>query len=573
MADIFISYSRNDSEHAKTLAGRLGAMGLSIWMDTASLAAAETWSAEIVDAIKACRALVVLLSAHSVSSANVTKEVALASEKKKTVIPIVIEECELNSAMEYALAGLHQVSLFDEAALERSFEKLGFGAGEHAAVPAESINTHDASLLRIAVLPFEDQSPQHDNEWFSDGLTDELISTLNKLDALFVLDRKSSKIYKDAKMTVKQIAHELNVRYIVTGAVRKAGEKIRIQASLVEAASGATLWDEKFGGTMDDIFEIQEKTALDICEGLKLKLTPEEKNRLEEKMTDSPEVYELLLQAARKINVEQDYPAVLELTGQALAIDPHCLAALYIRSISFSNTYRNDNNPATLEREKAGIKQLMELGPESYYCLAARANYYLNIGESELATEMAERAMHAMPKAARAHSVLGFIYSRAGKPHKAAAAFRKAIELDPTSGNNRVRLLLSLFAAGAPVQELQAEYPAVKVYLNERVAEFPDNIAIRREYLNAAVISRKAEDAVAAAEYLLSHELATPDDEYCSAEAYLLAGDIGRGHELLRLAIDHGQKEFSKWDEAGFISLKGTPEYDFLVSHVVKPHG
>ncbi len=577
MADIFISYSRRDSEQALALAERLRAAGASVWIDQHGIEADTSWSKEIVAAIKTCNAFCLLLSDASIASMNVVKETSLASEFKRVIIPIELHQVELTDDFHYQLAGLQRTSIHNMDAILHALEKYSSAdvqsASSRLSETQGSGQDAHATTIRIAVLPFEDQSPAHDNEWFSDGLTDELISTLNKLDALFVLDRRSSKIYKDAKMSIKQIAHELNVRYIVTGAVRKAGEKLRIQASLIEAASGATLWDEKFGGTMEDIFEIQEKTALDICEGLKLKLTPEEINRIEEKMTDSPEVYELLLQAARKINVEKDYPGVLELTGQALAIDPNCLAALYIRSICFSNMYRVDNDAAALEREKAGIKQLVELGPESYYCLAARANYYLNIGESELATEMAERAMHVMPKAARAHSVLGFIYYRAGKPHKATVAFRKAIELDPTSGNNRVGLLLALFSGGASVQELQGEYPAVKQYLDERIAEFPDNIAIRREYLNAAVMARKAEDAVAAAEHLLSHPLANPDDEYCSAEAYLLAGDIGRGHALLRSAIDQGQKEFSKWDEAGFISLKGTPEYDFLVSHIVKTNG
>jgi hypothetical protein len=84
------------------------------------------------------------------------------------------------------------------------------------------------------------------------------------------------------------------------------------------------------------------------------------------------------------------------------------------------------------------------------------------------------------------------------------------------------------------------------------------------------VLARSVDDAVAAAEYLLSQELVTPDDEYSSAEAFLLKGDIERGRSLLRSAIDRGQNEFSKWDEAGFIALKGTPEYEYLVAHIVK---
>jgi adenylate cyclase len=581
MADIFISYSRRDSEQAMTLAERLRAAGASVWMDTASLAAADTWSGEIVHAIKECKTMIVLLSPDSVASHNVTKEVGLASEKRKTIIPIEVASCELSDAMEYALAGLHRIAYDDEEGFIRAISKLGVSGTDSQSLQGstegglrlratESSSAPD-TVIRIAVLPFEDQSPAHDNEWFSDGLTDELISTLNKLESLFVLDRNSSKIYKNASITTTQIAQKLQVRYIITGAVRKAGEKIRIQASLIDGSGGATIWDEKFNGTMEDIFDIQEKTARDIVEGLKIKLTPEENTLLDEKMTASPEVYELLLQSGRKVNVERDYYAGLALTEKALAIEPNCIPALYIRSINLSNIFRIDSNrdPEMLEKERAVVKQLMTLGPDTYYCLAARANYYVNIGEFELAIEMAERALSRIPKRASAHSVLGFIYSRAGKSREAAGAFRRALELDPNSGSDHIRLLTALYTGGAPLEELQAQYPAVKEYLEERIAEFPDNISIRKEYLNAAVQACMADDGVAIARYLLSLDEVSADTEYCCAEAFLISGDIERGRALLRSAIDRGQKEFSKWDEAGFISLKGTPEYDFLVAHIL----
>jgi len=296
MADIFISYSRRDSEQALSLAERLRASGASVWMDTAVLSAAETWSAEIVNAIESCSHFILLLSNDSVASINVTKEVSLASEAKKTIVPIEIHHCDLNAAMKYALAGLQKVSLSDEIALARAFEKLGISGTDFS--PSNISMTPErtevrSTTLRIAVLPFEDQSPAHDNEWFSDGLTDELISTLGKLDQLFVVDSQSSRIYKGAKLATKEIASQLNVRYIVRGAVRKAGDKIRIQATLIEAANGTTLWDEKFNGTMEDIFEIQEKTALDIAEGLKLKLTKEELEEIEERGTENVEAYRL----------------------------------------------------------------------------------------------------------------------------------------------------------------------------------------------------------------------------------------------------------------------------------------
>ncbi|MDP4221433.1 MAG: toll/interleukin-1 receptor domain-containing protein [Bacteroidota bacterium] len=125
MADIFISYSRKDSSHALALAERLRAAGADVWMDSSALAAAETWSAEIVNAINSTRLFFILLSPAAVASHNVNKELSLASEKRKTIVPIVIEKCPLSQSMEYALAGLQRVAITNEEALERAFAKLG----------------------------------------------------------------------------------------------------------------------------------------------------------------------------------------------------------------------------------------------------------------------------------------------------------------------------------------------------------------------------------------------------------------------------------------------------------------
>ncbi len=570
MADIFISYSRRDSEQALSLAERLRASGASVWMDTAALAAAETWSAEIVNAIENCSHFILLLSNDSVASSNVTKEVSLASEAKKTIVPIEIHRCELNAAMKYALAGLQKVSLSDEVALVRAFEKLGISSTDFQSVhPTPERTEVRPTALRIAVLPFEDQSPAHDNEWFSDGLTDELISTLNKLDALFVLDRKSSKMYKDAKMTVKQIAHELNVRYIVTGAVRKAGEKLRIQASLIEAASGATLWDEKFNGTMDDIFEIQEKTALDICEGLRLKLTPEEEEMLEEKMTNSPEAYEIYLQARDRANNFGDYNKAIELCEKAISLDPNYIVCYSSLSIYTSNLYRRDMTQThLLARQKEIIQKIVELDPKSPYLYPPRANYYLNIGEKELALEMAKKAVEILPKRWGSWAVLAFIHSNLGNVEESIVAYDKAHEIDPTMVLNYYAKIINSFLLGDE-EKIRIEWEKSHKLFALRVEEFPDAVHFRVEYMVVADIAGHSEISVPTARSILVDKEMTLDLHYEVSGIFARNGFTEEAVKHLRTAIDGGYTEFAELDRRWFINLKGTPEYDFLVEHIV----
>ncbi len=572
MADIFISYSRYDSEHALRLAEELRANGMNVWIDQHGIEAATSWSKEIAEALEACSTFLILLSPRSVTSENVVKELAIAAKLRKQIVPVQLERVELKGEFLYHLTNLQRVVHTDVPAIVRGIE----GRSSTVRASTQTPQPQESSTLRIAVLPFEDQSPSHDHEWFSDGLTDELISTLNKLEALLVLDRNSTRAFRNAQLTTKQIARELQVHYVVLGAVRKAGEKIRVQASLIEPESGKVLWDEKFNGTMDDIFEIQEKTARDIVEGLKITLTPAESRAIDEKLTDSPEAYELMMQASRKFNEERDYFGGMRLAERAREIDPKSAAVLYLISLALSNRYRQGNrsDQSLLERERATVRELMQIAPESHYCYIARANYYLNIDETSLSVEMAERAVAVRPKRAGSHAVLGFVYQRVHRHADAVVAFRRALELDPGSGSVHVSLLTTLFTAGAPLEELRAEYPNVKRYLEVRLAEYPNAQAIRMALLSAAIEAQMADDAVAQAEVVLSGNDVDPDTEYCCAEAFVLSGDLERGRAHLRSAIDRGQDVFSVYDRNGFRALEGTPEYDFLVAHVVEElHG
>lgn len=573
MADIFISYSRKDSEPALALAAQLRTNGADVWMDTSSLTAAETWSAEIVAAIRSCHTLIVLLSPASVASINVMKEVGLASERDKQIVPIILEKCELGDALEYALAGLHRVNLSDDEAMSRVYGKLGVVAAELPKPPVDqAADPFSPDLIRIAVLPFEDQSPAHDNEWFSDGLTDELISTLNKLDALFVLDRKSSQLYKDTRISVKQIAAELGVRYIITGAIRKAGQNIRVQASLVEASAGATIWDEKFSGTMEDIFEIQEKTALDIAEGLKLQLTPAETLMLEERMTSSAEAYRLLLLARERANHFQDSAGGIKHLLHAIRIDPQFITVYSMLSIGYSNQYRasNPKDHNLLELSKQAMEHIKVINPKSASYYGPRANYYLNINENDLALDMATKLVELRPKHFVSYSILGFIQDALGNYRESMHAFQRVVELDPATTTHYFKLALAAFRIGE--QDLVALCWQKSRPLYERaMAAHPDSIQQKIEFMNLAMFAGADELSVQFAEEIdLVPDL--PLEIYTQlAAVWMRAGQIERGTKALQHAIDSGLVAFEGLERVMFKAIEGTPTYQFVIDHIVKP--
>jgi serine/threonine protein kinase len=153
----------------------------------------------------------------------------------------------------------------------------------------------------IIVLPFENISPDPEQDYFCDGMTEELISDLSKIHSLGVISRTSSMMFKGTKREIPAIAREVHVRYVLEGSVRKAGNNLRITAQLIDAANDTHLWAEKYGGTLDDVFDIQEKVSQSIVDALKLKLTPQETERLAERPIPNALAYEFYLKARQEI--------------------------------------------------------------------------------------------------------------------------------------------------------------------------------------------------------------------------------------------------------------------------------
>lgn len=581
MADLFLSYSRRDSEHALALAERLRTAGASVWMDTAALTAAETWSAEIVIAIEQCSHFILLLSDDSVASTNVTKEVSLASEAGKTIIPIEIHPCELNAAMKYALAGLQRVSLSDSIALERALEKLGISGTDFPSVRAlpERIDTHSPTT-RIAVLPFEDHSPAHDNEWFSDGLTDELISTLGKLDQLFVVDSKSSGMYKGVKLQAKEIARQLGVRYIVHGAVRKAGEKIRIHAALIDTSSGVTLWDEKFNGTMEDIFEIQEKTAIDITQGLKLKLTKEEVAEIEQKGTDNPEAYELYLRALSITGLAlEDLQKSIDLNTQAIALDPHFVEAYAGLAVTYANYYRNHGRkPETLKLQREAAETAQAMAPENIKTYNALANLYSNLGDHQKAIDTAKKMVTAAPQRSRPYSVVGFMYMASGNFLEGAQWYEQAVRLEPSSLLDHNNVTVCYYFVGDTISVKRCVVRA-QPYYEQYLALHPDDQSIRINYMIALEIIGQQEQSIREAERLLALPAPYGYTFYQVASIFSRQGNTERATIYLRLAAERGVLNFTelRTDKEFFGTLHALPDFEALVTElellVAKAHG
>jgi eukaryotic-like serine/threonine-protein kinase len=192
---------------------------------------------------------------------------------------------------------------------------------------APSSGAHDAAAAArpeqpsIVVLPFENLSPDPENAFFADGLTEEVIADLSKVRAIRVISRTSAMLLKGAKKDLRTIGREMNVRYVLEGSVRRAGSHLRITAQLIDATTDAHLWAEKYSGTLDDVFDLQEQLSRRIVEALKGALTPDEERRLAERPLGDVRAFDCYLRARQQIQMvtATGLEQAMELTDRAIA--------------------------------------------------------------------------------------------------------------------------------------------------------------------------------------------------------------------------------------------------------------
>ena len=176
----------------------------------------------------------------------------------------------------------------------------------------------------LAVLPFDSLGGSSENSYFADGMTDDIITDLSKLSGILVIARNSSWTYKGKSVKVQQVAKDLGVRYVLEGSVRREGDTVRINAQLVDALSGQHLWAERYDGSMRDIFALQDKVIRQIVAALAVKLTHDERTRLELAETRNPQAYDAVLRgwAHYRQGSEDETNKAIALFEQAIALDP-----------------------------------------------------------------------------------------------------------------------------------------------------------------------------------------------------------------------------------------------------------
>ena len=292
----------------------------------------------------------------------------------------------------------------------------------------------------IVVLPFTNMSDDPKQEYFADGMTEDLITDLSKISGLFVIARNSSFSYKGHQVKVRQVAEELGVRYVMEGSVRRAGNQVRINAQLIDSTTGGHVWAERYDSSLKDVFALQDKVSRSIVTALAVNLTAREQDWQARKETDSPEAYDAFLRgwARYLLHTPDDFAKAIPYLENAIKLDPNygrahaTLAAVYWEGLDslWAKSFGVSNNEA-YDKAKHHLEEALIHPTPFAYRMAAKVND--TGGRWDDAMVEAKRAIALDTNNPNGHVAMGRLLVKVGRPAEGLEFIETAIRLDPRS--------------------------------------------------------------------------------------------------------------------------------------------
>lgn len=467
------------------------------------------------------------------------------------------------------------------------------GESEVATGSAQEL-TELQSRPAIVVLPFSDMSPTADNEFFSDGLTEEIIADLAAVKRLMVISRTSAMQLKNTSKDLRTIGRELGVRYVLEGSVRKAGNRLRITAQLIDAHTDHHLWARKYDGSIDDVFDVQERVSREIVAALDVTLTTEEDDRLSDHPVQDARAFELFLRArqqirrystegvadflARAIEIEGETPALRALRGwawvnevrigvsrdqlvltraedEARDLIAEAPGAGYGHALLGYIEYERGNMPAAVTH----FHTALALEPNDPDSLVYQAFAYGAAGQYESELEVGAQLLTVDPLGPLTHLVLGSANWFVGRAEEGTASLQRALELDPTN-------LLVHWALGYHyllIQDLEGARRH-RAWLNENGRDVPYTRQMNSLMLG---LDGRAENALRELDgidisFLDGHH------SFHVAESYAMAGSADRALDLLESAVRLGFYPYRYFEKyCPFLEpLRDNPRFAPIVS-------
>jgi serine/threonine protein kinase/tetratricopeptide (TPR) repeat protein len=432
-------------------------------------------------------------------------------------------------------ADMKRLSRDIESSRRPASEKSVTGSGAHP-VPSRQKS--------VAVLYFENQSGAKEDEYFRDGITEDIVTELSKIAQLEIFPRSEMLAFRDKPVTALQVGQQLDAGYVLEGSIRRAGNRVRITAQLVEVSTRHSVWAERYDRQLEDVFAIQEEIARSIAQALRITLTPQEEKTIARRPTENPQAYDFYLRGrsyARRENL--DYG--LQMFEQAVQLDPHfALAHAGIAHLCGLVYEIREHNPKWIERGLSACDRATALAPDLPEVLIARARIAYAQKKYEETALLAWRAIERKPDCEGSWNMLGRAYFSCGRNEEAAVLTERAIEANGDDYNTYIPFSRALERLGRKEEAEHVRRRMSKV-LRQQLELVPEDV--RARILLANNLASSEQDADESMRHLQTAVALRPGDPNTLYNAACTYGILGKKTETL--------ETFKKAVQAGYSNL------------------
>jgi serine/threonine protein kinase/Tfp pilus assembly protein PilF len=454
-------------------------------------------------------------------------------------------------------ADLKRLSRDIESSRRPAAEKSAPRSGAHAAATRQK---------SVAVLYFENQSGAKEDEYFRDGITEDIVTELSKIAQLEIFPRSEMLGFRDKPVTAQQVGQQVGSAYVLEGSIRRAGNRVRITAQLVEASTRHSVWAERYDRQMDDVFAIQEEIARSIAQALRITLTPQEEKTIARKSTENPQAYDFFLRG-RSYSRRQDFNYALQMFEQAIQLDPNFAQAHAGIAHLCGLIYElREQSPKWIERGLAACDRATALAPDLPEVLVAHARIFYAQKKYDEAALLARRAIERTPDCEGSWNILGRAYFASGRFEEAAALTERAIEANGDDYNTYIPYNQAVERLGRKKEAENLRVRMIKV-LRQQLELVPEDV--RARILLSSNLAYFKQDEDESIRHLQTAVALRPDDANTLYNAACTYGVLGKKAEALEtlkksFAAGYGNRHWAAKD-SDLDCLHEDPEFQKLV--------
>jgi serine/threonine protein kinase/cytochrome c-type biogenesis protein CcmH/NrfG len=436
----------------------------------------------------------------------------------------------INRALEKNPAGRYQNAAAMSADLQRLKHDSDSGRAATAGARAEK---------SLAVLYFENLSGAKEDEYFRDGMTEDIITELLKIKGLQIFPRATVLPYRDKSVTARQIGQELNAGFVLTGTLRRAGNRLRINAQLVDTVTDLSLWAERLDRELKDVFEVQEEIARSIAQALRITLSPQEERTMARKPTVNLQAYDYLLRGrnyARRENLE----FAMQMLENAIRLDPDfALAHAAIANLCGMQYELHGKDPRWIEKGISAAERALALEPQLPEAFAAKARIFFAQNKYDDAIAWAKNAIERKPDSEGAYSVLACAYFASGRYQDAAEMADRAVEMAGDDYNVFVPLTNSFAALGDAEATRKFREKATSAF-RQQLTLVPEDVRARSLLAANYASLGLAPEAAAELEKTVAMRPNDPNTLYNAACTYGILNMKQEALSMFRRAVEVG---------------------------------